>query len=327
MSHQIINGKIYNPHACELNVAYHCNLSCRACSHLSPMFKQHFVELNQVVADFSKLAKYYHSKYLKIMGGEPLLHPNLIQIIDKVRQTGISERIQVATNGQLLPKVLDVFWQKVDEVSISVYPGKEISLEDLEKIEHKAKLHNVVIEYFNFDNFRESYSEIGTDNIELVQRIYSTCKIAHTWRSHTVADGYFYKCPQSLFLPKVINQENLKPLADGIKITDSTGFAKDLLAYLKSTEPLLSCYHCLGSVGKLFAHEQKSRLTWRLSQQYPTEELIDMDYLAVSEANPRANNLCIRSHSSIKRVITRTKRAHRTLARRFTRKASDQVVL
>lgn len=321
MSDRRENEKIYNSNACELNVVYHCNLSCRACSHLSPTFTQQFVDVNQVFNDFSTLAKYYHSKYIKIMGGEPLLHPNLIQIIDTLRSSGISDRIQIATNGQLLPKILDLdaFWQKIDEITISMYPGKEISSDNLAKIEDKAKLHNVVLECFYFDNFRQSYSELGTTDTDLVSRIYSTCKIAHTWRSHTVDDGYFYKCPQSLFLPKVIKNDILKPLTDGIKITDSPEFAEDLLAYLNSPEPLLSCHNCLGSVGKLFGHEQKPHTTWRLQQQYSTEELIDMDYLARSEENPKVNNSCIRSASSINKVIARTKRIQRNFARRLIR--------
>lgn len=283
MPYLIINEKIYNHKACELNIVEHCNLSCRACSHLSPILPKHFVTPKQVFSDCSTLAKYYHSKYLKIIGGEPLLHPNLIQVIDAIRSSGISEIIQVVTNGQLLPKILDIFWQKVDEVSISIYPGKEFSSDDLEKVEHQAKLHNVVIEYLYFDNFRESYSELGTRDEKLVRRIYSTCKIAHTWHSHTVADGYFYKCPQSLFLPKIINND--LNYQNKIKITDSPEFAENLLTYLNATEPLSSCYHCLGSVGKLFAHEQKPHSTWRSPQKHTTEELIDLNYLAISESS------------------------------------------
>ncbi len=85
MSGQIINGKIYNPDACEVNVVYHCNLSCRGCSHLSPIVPNHFVEPLQVFNDLAIVAKYYSSRYIRIIGGEPLLHPDIIQIIDAVR--------------------------------------------------------------------------------------------------------------------------------------------------------------------------------------------------------------------------------------------------
>lgn len=319
MSYQIINGKIYNPNACEINAVYHCNLSCRGCSHLSPLMTNYFVEPIQVFNDLSIIAKYYRSRYIKILGGEPLLHPNLIEIINAVRSSGMGEYIQVVTNGHLLPKIIDSFWKKVDEVCISVYPEKEVNPEDIEEIEYKARLHNVVLEYLYFDNFRESYSELGTRDTELVRRIYRTCKIAHTWHSHTIAEGYFYKCPQSLILPRVINNEILNPERNGIQIVDSTKFATDLLTYLNATEPLKSCYNCLGSVGKLFTHEQIPRSQWRSPQQYSTEELIDREYLAISELNPNANTSSFRSRSSINKIIARTQRVQRTFARRLTR--------
>lgn len=254
------------------------------------------------------------------MGGEPLLHPNLIEIIDAVRKTGISERIQVVSNGHLLAKTTDVFWEKIDEIYISVYPEKKVDLKNLEEIEQKARLHNVVLEYFYFDNFRESYSELGTNDTELVQRIYTTCKIAHTWHSHTIAEGYFYKCPQSLFLPRVIDNDIIKSDTNRIKIVDSTQFAQDLLAYLNATQALKSCYHCLGSVGKLFAHAQVPRSQWRSLQQYSTEELIDQEYLGISELNPNAHNSSFRYPSSINKILARTQRVHRSFAKRLTRK-------
>lgn len=319
MSYQIIDNKIYTQKACEINIVAHCNLSCRSCSHLSPTFSKYFEAPDNIFDNCSILAKYYRPKYIKLLGGEPLLHPNLIQVLEAVRNSGISNYIQVMTNGLLLAKMSDEFWQKVDEVYVSVYPEKGIDSEDLKIYEQKAKLHNVSFQCFYFDNFRESYSEIGTTDKNLVQQIYSTCKLAHTWRCHTVANGYFYKCPRSLFIPKAINNDILQPNKDGIKIIDSPEFTKDLLAYLESTEPLTSCYHCLGNVGKLFVHEQQSRNTWRMQQQYPTEELVDMQYLACLEKNLQANTSCIRYRSPMKKALAQVKRVHRNLAKQLSR--------
>ncbi len=211
------------------------------------------------------------------------------------------------------------FWEKTDDLYVSIYPGKEISEENLKKFEQKAKFYNVIFQYYYFDNFRESYSELGTKDTNLVKRIYSTCKLAHIWKCHTVSEGYFYKCPRSLFLPKVINNDFLKPHNDGIKITDYSEFAKDLFAYLESTEPLSSCYYCLGNVGKLFAHEQKPHATWRLRQAASTEELIDLKYLARLEKNAHANTSCIRYRSPLKKVITKAQRIRTNVARTLIR--------
>jgi hypothetical protein len=60
----------------------------------------------------------------------------------------------------------------------------------------RAHQHGVVIAFPAYDKFQESYSELGTTDEALVQRIYETCKLAHRWRCHTVADGWFYRCPK-----------------------------------------------------------------------------------------------------------------------------------
>lgn len=299
MSYNLTKGKIYTPEGCEINVSYHCNLSCRSCSHLSPTFKKFFVDSNQVFLDLSILAKYYHPEYIKVLGGEPLLHPELIQVIDAIRSTNITERILICTNGQLLSKTPNEFWQKITEIEISIYPGKELNSEQMKEIRQKANIYKVDLQFIYFDNFRESYSELGTKNKELVKRIYSTCQIAHIWRCHTVCNGYFYKCPQSLFLPQAINNDTLKYSQDRIKITDRPHFLNDLLAYLECSKPLTSCNHCLGSVGNLFKHEQKNRQTWRLYQQHTIEEMIDMDYLTILEKEPDSDDLCVRNHCPI----------------------------
>ena len=72
-------------------------------------------------------------------------------------------------------------------------------------------------------------------------------------------------------------------------------------------------------MGKLFAHEQIPRSQWRSRQQHPTEEPIDLDYLAISESNPNASNSSYRSRSSFNKIIARTQRVQRTFARRLSR--------
>lgn len=319
MSYRLIENKIYSPKACEINILDHCTLSCRGCSHLAPTFVKRFEDPNKVFDQCSILAKYYRPRYIKVIGGEPLLHPNIVQVLDAIRSSGISDYIQVATNGQLLASMSEEFWEKTDDLYVSIYPGKEISEEDLKTFEQKARFYNVNFQHYYFDNFRESYSELGTRDPNLVKRIYSTCKMAHTWKCHTISDGYFYKCPRSLFLSKLINNDFLKPHNDGIRITDDPEFAKDLLAYLESTEPLSSCNYCLGNVGKLFAHEQKPHAAWRLQQAASTEQLIDLAYLAKLEKKPHANTSCIRYRSPLKKVITKVQHIRTNVAKTLTR--------
>lgn len=296
MSCVVEDGIIYSE-TCELNVVHHCNLSCRGCSHLSPVSKKHYMNPAKALEDLSILAKYYRAEHVRLLGGEPLLHRNLLDVVDAARRSGISNRVHISTNGVLLWKMTDDFWRAVDEVHVSMYPSQEMTTDQLEWCQHKAQLHNVDLKLLYFDRFRESYSELGTYDELLVQRIYNTCMIAHQWHCYNVQGGYFYKCPQSLFIPKVLDDALRPPTVDGIKIVDSPTFGRDLLAYLESSRPLSSCYYCLGSVGRLFPSEQVSRRTWRELQQHATEELVDWAYLTILEdVEPDADNLCQHSH-------------------------------
>ena len=289
--------KIYSE-TCELNITRHCILSCRACSHFSPLAKKYNMPLSMIFNDLAILSKVFYVNHVRILGGEPLLHQDLKGVIKNVRRTGISDRIQVVTNGLLLWKMKDEFWENIDSVEISVYPGKEMAEEKLRLCQEKAILYNVDFKEFYVDRFRVSYSEIGTNDKELIQRIYNTCLIAHQWRCYSVQDGYFFKCPQSIFIPRFLRKDDfLNSFVDGIKIIDSSEFRESLTAYLESAKPLASCKYCLGSIGKLFPHGEVSRRKWRQLQNKSTEDQIDMEYLYILESvNPKADDLCLRSH-------------------------------
>lgn len=292
MAFQVSDGKIENPESLEINVAHHCNLSCRACSHLSPILPRTLADPEEVHASLSVLAKSYHAAGCKLLGGEPLLHPALLEIADAVRATGIADKILVCTNGLLLPRMSPAFWDKVDAVLVSHYPGGALDSAEYPRLSDLAREHGTDFQVYYFDHFRESYSETGTHSPGLAQRIYNACKIAHLWSCHTVHQGYFFKCPQSAFLELVLDAEERR--LDGLRIEDSPAFREALLAYLNAAAPLRSCSRCLGTVGQRFEHEQTRRRDWRGSQDRSTEELVDPEYLALSELDIEADDGCVR---------------------------------
>ena len=134
----IQNGKVHTKRL-EINVVHHCNLSCLGCSHLSPRLPKYFLSPDRLSHDLSILSKYCRPEFISLLGGEPLLHPDLIEIINVVRSSGISDRIRVVTNGRLLHKMPDQFWKDVDEVHVSLYPSHPIKVKDLAVIQAHAR--------------------------------------------------------------------------------------------------------------------------------------------------------------------------------------------
>ncbi|MFX1392335.1 MAG: radical SAM protein [Promethearchaeota archaeon] len=295
MNYLIENDKIQTE-TCELNICYHCNLNCLYCSHLSNKFKPFFLNPEQIGRDLSILSRFYEPQHVRLLGGESLLHPKIMDVIEKVRESNISKTIRVITNGILLNQIEDKFWKAIDEVYISIYPNIKIKPEVLTSFKNKADKFNVVLQLIHFDYFRVSTYELATKNKELIKRIYSTCQIAQIWRCHNIDNGYFYKCPQSLFIPKKIKGLTWNLDQDRVKISNNNKFKKELRDFLKSKEPLNACSYCLGSVGKLFPHKQANK-----NKENPkiTEELIDWNFLKQLEKNPELDNGCYRFENDI----------------------------
>jgi hypothetical protein len=226
----------------------------------------------QLRRDLSVLGESYHADCARIVGGEPLLHPGLLDVIAVVRESGIADSIRVATNGVLLPRMDHRFWDAVDGVHVSLYPGQELSVGERTACAERAAAARVSLQISRVYLFRESYSELGTTNERLVRKIYASCDLAHVWHCHTVANGHFFKCPPAYFLPQLLPVEGP---TDGLRIERGAAFREELLRYLESPTPLASCRYCLGSAGKRFAHAQTPRRDFRARQSRTTEELVD----------------------------------------------------
>ncbi|MFZ2630632.1 MAG: radical SAM protein [Desulfosalsimonadaceae bacterium] len=270
---KIQNGIIYTKRL-EINVVHHCNLSCRGCSHLSPRLPKYFVSPDKLLCDLTVLSKYCRPERISLIGGEPLLHPDLPEIMNIVRKSGISDKIRVVTNGILLNRMPDQFWKNVDEVVVSLYPNHPMQVKDLAVFKKHTKKFATSIELRYQDHFSEAFLETCNANDALVKRIYQTCTAPRAACCHTLYEGYYYKCPKSVFIPLAYNERyNGDVFDNGVRITESNKSADALLKYLSAEEPLKSCRYCLGSVGKRFTPEQTDRRN--IPQISSPEEMID----------------------------------------------------
>jgi Radical SAM superfamily len=261
------DGKIRHAR-CEVDIVEHCNLACRSCSHLSPVLPRREASAEEVHRDLSRLWRHYEAGWVALLGGEPLLHRDLIEVI-RAAKDATSARVSVVTNGLLLPRMPAAFWEAVDGVQVCLYPGKELAPAEVRDCRRRAREHAVPMVVTRVDRFRESYSETGTGDAALVERIYAACTLRH---GHTIAAGHFYKCPPGYFLPKVL--AGLEP-GGGVRLDDGGDLGDRLRAHLGDPEPLAACGNCLGVSGRVFRQAQAPRAEFRALQQRTTEELLD----------------------------------------------------
>lgn len=125
----------------DIQVCDHCNLRCAGCVHFSPLAEERFCDLAGHARDLERLAAiegiggYFAD--IVLMGGEPLLHPHIAELLRVTRTILPGERLTLCTNGLLLRRMGDAFWDALVScgvrLAISPYP---ISLHYQELVEY-----------------------------------------------------------------------------------------------------------------------------------------------------------------------------------------------
>jgi len=280
-SFSIADGRIVPPYSCEINAVDHCNIACIDCNHASPGAGKAIASPSAVFKDLSLLSRHYKAYALKVVGGEPLLHPDLLSLLRAVRESNICEYISLVTNGTLLRQMADEIWAELDEVELSIYPATRPMLESyLPYFQKSAARHRVKLVISPYEEFRITFSTIGTADAGLTGRIYRNCRLANLWGCQSVHQGYFFKCPKCIYIPRMLDgPRRYDYREDGLKITDSPDFLHKLAEYLSSQEPLSACRYCLGSSGKNRPHRQVKASEWADIHARPVKELVDYDKL------------------------------------------------
>lgn len=130
----------------EFHVADHCNLNCKYCTHFSPLVKEPvFTDLDRFKSDLKQLNKYIKDiGVIRILGGEPLLNPELPQFIEYTRKIYPGSIITVVTNGLLLDKISDELINCMKDNKafffISYYPPLENKLSGIKEFLVKNKV-------------------------------------------------------------------------------------------------------------------------------------------------------------------------------------------
>ena len=217
----------------EYSLTEHCNISCHACAHASPLLAKKFADLSDFTRDFEALAEVFHSRELRIVGGEPLLHPELLAFLREGRRIGIADTIVVYTNGVLLHRMPDDFWRLIDKLHVSVYPGVRRRLDE-EDCARLCRTHDVELRIERFRTFDQTLISKHIDDPRLVKAIYRACHTAT--ECHTVHGGRFYKCPMATLMSSWLALHKVdfeSPASDGVALHGNPALQQDLERYLE----------------------------------------------------------------------------------------------
>lgn len=222
----------------EINLADHCNLNCKCCSHFSALFEPHFPSVDELVADIMQLKKKFsHILNFYLMGGEPLLNKEIDKIIVKVRELLPLSKIVIVTNGILLTKLDKAIFSIIKEnnihIDISEYTPTKKLIPSIKLVLDEFEI-SYTIKKMKSDSFYKLLS-LSDNSIYKKGCLADGC--------YDVWKGQIAKCPMLMYLDKFNESFGINLPREGVIDIYSEVSGKDLKKMLKKRVPL--CDHCI----------------------------------------------------------------------------------
>ena len=229
----------------EFHVADHCNLNCKACEHYSGLVKEpRFTDLKSFTRDLERLHEFIDDiGFIRILGGEPLLNPEINEYIKLSRRLYSQTIIHVVTNGILLPKMPEDFFETLRRcnaaITISFYPPLESKMLAIKKLLEKNRVPFAISPLNKTFTVKQTLQPHDQATEIFLQCVQANC--------HNVYDGKIAAC----FLPfttKYFNAYYEKDLPEdgALDLYDSDLTTEKLKAHLLM--PFERCRYCVPPV-------------------------------------------------------------------------------
>jgi MoaA/NifB/PqqE/SkfB family radical SAM enzyme len=223
-----------------------CNLSCKNCSSFCPVAKEKFISVENFTKDMKRIAELTGGNVLRInlSGGEPLLHPDLLELLSIARSLFPKSKLRIGTNALLLSKKSDEFWKKIKETNtafiITRYPIKI----DWKTINKRSDEFDVGIEYQGLEIGKKTTHHMPLDMTGSLdpQKNFKRCAMANGCISFK--DGKFYTCAAPAMID-IFNDYFNKNLGEGQENGIDIHKAKNIEEILNFlAKPIPFCRYC-----------------------------------------------------------------------------------
>lgn len=195
-----------------VHILDHCNLRCKGCDHFACIADEHYVPLENIKRDVNRMSEIFGGDFITkiaVMGGEPLLHPDIKEILSTVRDEFPYAIIRLSTNGLLLLKQPEDFWEHLKKEKISIVVTKYPINLDYEAIKSKAAEYKIDFRYFegtDEESPRRSFKKtINLKGDSDPCKSFLNCHIANY--GNILLDGKFYGCPFSILSHRIFSKK------------------------------------------------------------------------------------------------------------------------
>lgn len=182
----------------EFNVTDYCNLNCKGCTHYASIAPKEFEKPEILCEEMMHLSMIKGAEKLRdiyLIGGEPLLYPYLEYAIISARRYFPWAEISIFTNGLLIPKMSDNFWElcRVNNILIVMtrYPVKV----DYGNLSEICEKHGVRHKFFGDRGEENSFFKVRLNSAKTENRWLSHFK-CYSFGCITAHHGKLFPCPQ-----------------------------------------------------------------------------------------------------------------------------------
>jgi organic radical activating enzyme len=227
----------------EFHLTDHCNLNCKGCGHFAPIAEKKFADLDEFKRDMEQLRKLFSTvQKIVLMGGEPLLHPQIEAFLFATRSFFPKANIIIYTNGILLPQMSETFWNACRtcsvDIDITVYPPvkqKESALIQLVKSKGLGVFTHSVTLFYAF------YNKKGDT---CANKAFKKCH--KRWYNPMLREGKMFVCHKPATIRYFNERYNLKIPTDGFVDIYTHGLSGWDVKEQLDIAPTTCCYCTLG---------------------------------------------------------------------------------
>ena len=166
----------------QIHLTEHCNLNCKGCTHFSPLAKEKYLGLDELDGMLDNIEPFLDKwfKRLELLGGEPLLHPDIEKIIELTRKHFKTTEVRLVTNGVKLPAMPESFFDTIRDNSIVIAISRYPLDLDYEVIEKKLEEKSIPLKYYGEYTDRKTFRQyrLNPNGTYDSKTSYSKCKFA-----------------------------------------------------------------------------------------------------------------------------------------------------
>lgn len=190
-----------------------CSLKCRDCCNLIPYLPKESYDIESIFTNLEYITEEMMVELLQIQGGEPLTHQEIDYIIKRCALNSNISKIEVATNGTIMPskKTIDVLKEYSDKITLR-FSNYGCTMEKQRYIKDELKKNGINVQGYEFVYETGEWFNLGSvyDDKEVsqikVEETYKKCPNKSCW---TLSKNLFAGCGRMIAYLQLKDNESI----------------------------------------------------------------------------------------------------------------------